>query len=268
MVERTFPGSRILLLPLAAFSASNQSVYYALRRLSEISFSSAVHNNLSWLDMLEHSEGPIAVETDDAVCEINLREDLSVMYAKTDLEILPDEWVAPANYLEVGIVPAPGSTKAAHSISGDLTIDGIAVARHKFFPDEVASKADAAWSLLSRVRGDQGFPLRVSVVDSVPNAIMTRHKIDILPDILPLVDTRFSEAVVELAFASEPWTSQELDLSINSVMNEAAGGMHIALGTGLHGAHIDFISNRASVTWKDETGTTRESPARGEFWTV
>lgn len=64
---------------------------------------------------------------------------------------------------------------------------------------------------------------------------------ELLPSLMECVDPREGAIIREVAFATGTLSKDALDLSINSQFNEAAGGVHVAIGTGLHGAHIDFI---------------------------
>ncbi len=77
-------------------------------------------------------------------------------------------------------------------------------------------------------------------------AIRTAHGDDVMSKIKPLTDKVFHGFLVELAFASLT-PSTKTDWSINSQINEAAGGVHIALGTGVSAAHIDFVSPYAII---------------------
>jgi hypothetical protein len=86
----------------------------------------------------------------------------------------------------------------------------------------------------------------LEIKNSEVTKILTSSGEDILKLIRPLTDEVFHGKLIEVSFASLS-PSENTDWSINSQINEAAGGVHIALGTGVEAAHIDFISPFASV---------------------
>ena len=53
--------------------------------------------------------------------------------------------------------------------------------------------------------------------------------------------------ITEVGFGSLP-SSETTDWSINSQLNEPAGGVHLALGAGETAAHIDFVSPNAMIS--------------------
>lgn len=115
----------------------------------------------------------------------------------------------------------------------------------------------AAWRLLQRVREAGGFPLSLSLVNSRVTAVMTSEGQNLLPQLLSWVDVKNRDLVAELAFATSG-VSLPVDWSVNSAVNEASGGMHVALGAGVEGAHIDFISTEAVLSWCEQDGSTQK----------
>jgi hypothetical protein len=54
--------------------------------------------------------------------------------------------------------------------------------------------------------------------------------------------------LIEVAFSTNTgMKSETIDWNYNSVLNETSLGVHIALGDGATGAHIDFIAPGAAV---------------------
>lgn len=131
-------------------------------------------------------------------------------------------------------------------MNGTLVCDGTAVAHHRHNHKKAGPLARQAWEYLKKIRDAGEFPLSVDVLDSRVTSIRTNSGKCILGDLLPLTDAIFHGMLIEVAFASME-ALERVDWNFNSQLNEGAGGCHIALGTGVDAAHIDFISSRANV---------------------
>lgn len=246
---RAFEGMALLFLPMASFSGDARSISYTLNCMAGIDFAEAVSNNLRWLTGLESCQSRLSISGAGTDCELILGDEINFMQFKTEPEIDPGEWVALAHFLEVALVSRVNRIEPPHHLNGVVVADGVAVAQHRFFPELVAPKANQAWEILEGIRKAGEFPLKVELDQSVVREVVTQGGVDILPQLLPLVDVNYDNILVEMAFASAPEDSFEIDWSVNSLVNEAASGVHIALGTGLRGAHIDFISTPAKAFW-------------------
>ena len=246
---RAFGASALLFLPMASFSGDSRSIRYALNSISGIDFAESVANNLRWLTGLENCYGTLRIVGGGTDCELVLGDELNFMQFKTELEIEQGEWVAVANFLEVAMISKVDRIEPSHLLTGTVMADGVAVAQHRYLPELVAPKAKRAWEILDHLRQAGDFPLRVELERSLIKEVVTKRGIDILPQLLPLVDVNYENVLVEMAFASAPRESFKIDWSINSPINEAVSGIHVALGTGLRGAHIDFISTGANASW-------------------
>ncbi len=246
---RAFEGMALLFFPMASFSGDSHSIRYSLNCMAGIDFAEAVANNLRWLIGLERCQSRLNISGAGTDCELVLGDELNFMQFKTEPEIEPGEWVALAHFLEVALVSKVDRIEPAHRLSGVVVADGVAVAQHRYLPELVAPKANRAWEILDGFRKAGEFPLKVELDQSVVREVVTKGGMDILPQLLPLVDVNYDNVLVEMAFASAPKDSFKIDWSVNSLINEAAGGIHIALGTGLRGAHIDFISTPAKAVW-------------------
>jgi hypothetical protein len=241
-------GAAMLFLPFDAFDPSVPAVRYGLDLLSTLDIRAHVAGVTSLVQMLERTTASVSIATAGATAELLLSDDIHILNAKTHLDITPGEWVAISQYLEVTLVPRKSQHVLGFSLSGELRVDGCAVAAHRFFPDDVGPHAERAWQVIESTRDNGGFPLLVTVEDSRLRSVLTATGVELFPMLLECVDPREGPVVFEVAFASATLPPAAIDWRINSQFNEAAGGVHVAIGSGLHGAHIDFICPDAQIT--------------------
>ncbi|MFL6137594.1 MAG: hypothetical protein ACJ74O_07320 [Frankiaceae bacterium] len=255
---------RLLSVPISSFGADDDTALYSLQMLAAVDFDDAVAQAFDWMTMLEQAVGTLTIATPDASCALELDDDIGVLQPKLDVETALGEWTTPADYLEMALVAARGSTTPCHRLNGEYVATGAAVACHRYHWRKVRPMADEAWARLQSYRSSGEFPLRLQLVDSRVTRIRTAGGRDVLHDLLPLVDRDVDTATTELAFATNSLPPDDIDWRWNTPMNEAACGMHLALGSGLNGAHIDFIEPTATVTWYDEDGAEHVMPRHDE----
>lgn len=242
LLSKLFGQSSVLIVPLLSFAADDEAIIYFSETLPRVDFQAACQANLSLVEALEQTQVPIMVSSGEFSMAVDLSLSLEIALPKLNPEIAKGEWVSLGQFLEIGLVPNEGHT--AFNVNGTLICDGVAVAHHRHNLESARPKAFEAWNILSQVRKDGGFPLNVEVCSSKVISVKTTAGKDLLPDLLPLTDEVFRGMLTEVAFASTS-AFTEVDWTINSQLNEGAGGSHIALGTGVHAAHIDFVSSNA-----------------------
>ncbi len=125
----------------------------------------------------------------------------------------------------------PNFDRKSFEVNGQLVVHGVTIAHHLHSHSKSGPFADEAWSILSGLRAAGRFPLVLTVVDSEVTAILSRDGEDFVNRILPLTDETLRGRLTEVSIGSlEP--SLETDWSINSQLNEPAGGIHLGIGAG------------------------------------
>ena len=177
---------------------------------------------------------------------VTLGDEVDLMTPKTTLPIAQGEWVSIAQYLEVGLVSNRNGRPPRHCMDGVLSAEGTVVASHRYRAAGVEQATRSAWSYLQDLRrAHDGAPIVLEVESSRPVSARIAGR-DILKQLMEFTDPGKREWVGEFAFAaSSEWVQSTIDWSVNSQVNEAIGGMHIGLGLGVSGAHIDFVAPRA-----------------------
>lgn len=102
---------------------------------------------------------------------------------------------------------------------------------------------------MQQLRSNGEFPLTINLVRSRASSIVTRQGKDVAAEIRNLTNESYDLMLLEVAFSGNSGIrAADIDWRINSVMNEGAAGMHIGIGDGVTGAHIDFIAPGVELT--------------------
>ncbi len=239
--RRAFKSSRVLIFPLLAFDASMDAALYAIDLFSRSNLITATRHNQEWLKRLVSSKKPFIFRGNGCNLECEIKDGVTVMGPKTEPRILPGEWEGIGAFFEVGMVLDPEGFQSAYILNGELSIPGVAVAHHRQASDDVGIQASHAWEFLSDLHRQGKFPLKMTIHDSVVTNISTGD-LDIASNLLDLTNPNYGLLLTEMAISTNHDLPNEvIDWTINSQMNEGLPGIHVGLGDGLTGAHIDFI---------------------------
>lgn len=236
--------SAVLLAPLLSFCANQRSVDYFVSRLKKIDFVSACAASRRRIDQFQDLQKPLLISSSGCQLSVVLGDNLEVFAPKLVPEIKPGEWISVSQFLEIALIP--NEDYSCFRVNGNLSCEGISIAVHQKNYETSKPLAKKAWDILSEIRSTGGFPLVVVIDDSKVVEITTQGGDNVLAEIEPLTDKTFHGFLIEVGFASQ-LPDPGIDWTVNSQLNEGAGGVHVALGTGVDAAHIDFISPRAKV---------------------
>lgn len=236
-----FKNSRLLFIPLFSFDPSMGSAIYTLMLLSLSNLEGATSLNRKWLDIIMTRRDPLHLK--GSGCEITCEFDdsVNIMRPKTEVALSPGEWDTVGPYFEVGLIPNPDNFRPGFTVNGVLTVPGVAVAHHRqMHPNLIPSKI-RAWDMLNKLRQDGMLPLEITVENSYVTKI-SAGEIDLRDELEKLTNPMRKLLLTEMAFSTNSGiTSNKIDWSKNSQLNEGAIGIHVGIGDGLTGAHIDLI---------------------------
>lgn len=242
-------NSATLFIPLLAFAYDDSSIEYLVEKLLILDFEQSCSRSLEVVELIQNIDGPIYVTSEDCCLTVELGQEVNIFAPKLIPEILDGENISIIQFLEVALTP--NEKFISFNVNGTLLCDGISIAHHLHTHFKTGPIADSAWDVFKLERQKGNFPLKVEVVNSEIIAIKNRNKVNLIDKILPLTDEIMRSQLTEVGFGSLK-QSQDTDWTINSQLNEPAGGVHLALGSGETGAHIDFISSGAIIsTHKD-----------------
>lgn len=235
-------NSAVLVVPLLAFAYGESEIDYLIQRLSNLSFADSCERNRELLEYVQHKDGPITIEGNGCRLIVELGDEVDIMIPKVVPNIAIGEWISIIQYLEVGLVP--NRTHSSFRVNGQLAVEGVTVAHHLHSHSWSAPIANEAWSLLHGLRSAGLFPLVLTIENSMVLNIVSKDGADFTGRLLQLTDEIMRGGLTEVAFGALE-ASDETDWTLNSQLNEPAGGFHVGIGAGESAAHIDFIAPRA-----------------------
>ncbi|MGL6339297.1 MAG: hypothetical protein ACRC80_09170, partial [Waterburya sp.] len=245
---RLFKNSQALFLPLYAFGSDSKTAIYSINSLRHSDFIASTKLNGDFLEFLASVDKPIVLKGHgtDITYELNGKVDL--MYAKRDIQLQPGIIEPIASYCEVAMVPnAEDFFHPGYVVNGEFCAAGIAVARHSHMPAFVREQHKKAWELFDKLQQSGKFPIKLIIENSRVVKILAGED-NLIEEVRQLTNPLFDGMLIEVAFSTNTGMSPDLiDWRFNSVLNESSLGVHIAMGDGGTGAHIDFIAPGVEV---------------------
>ncbi|MFE1799158.1 hypothetical protein ACFW9L_23780 [Streptomyces sp. NPDC059517] len=266
-LHELFAGSRVLWVPLVSFDPAPGAARYSLDLMLASDLAASTKGNRDWTSVLRRARRPLVVGSDRTSLTFQVvRDDIVVV---TRLQPLLDvgEFVSIAEYFEVdidssldvgadadadadagshsdtgGTGTGTGGGKASYTADGTFWADGLCVARHPQL-DLDAPALKGARELAARVAEAGGMLVRVEdchVVSAVCGGEDWASE-------LARYAGESGSRLIEFSFGTNTEILGALDWSVNSQINEGAGGVHIGVGDGVSGAHIDFVLPAAKV---------------------
>lgn len=241
-----FGESRVLIMPFISFDPRFAATTYTLELLAKAPVTDAVARNRQWLEFLATHAGPITLEGGGTSLTCALDDDVTVLRPKVEMELEVGEWESIGSYFEVGMVPVPEDfrqgIRPGYTVDGVLEAAGCAVAHHRHVGEEAKQRSWRAWEVLQDAREQGAFPLRVEIERSRVNHVWAGGE-DLAPLLGDLSNPNLDRVLCEMAFSTNTAMDPAIiDWTHNSQLNEGAAGVHVAIGEGVTGAHIDFIA--------------------------
>lgn len=237
-----FRGTPVLWVPLASFDARPDAAIYSLELLMHSDFSVAVANNRAVMMKLLAAKSGMEFNADGTHLSFSLEDEVYVN-SRTRVALAPAEHASIGAYFEVELGANWVDQEETFHVNGELLIRGALASHHREMPAELSAKIARADDLLTDLR--TRLPLTVQIEDSrvVPGAFG-----DLDAVMRELTNPMYDGLLTELAFGTNTAVNPHVDWSFNSQFNEGMGGIHIALGDGLSGVHLDFICPDGELT--------------------
>lgn len=237
-----FEDSRVLSVPMAAFDGSITATTYTVARILESDFEAAVTASSAWQRRLEQNLEPLRFSGPRSELSGKLADEIAVAL-RTRTTIAPGDWVAPGEYFEVEL-EALGTAIPRFHVEGRLGLDTILAAASPRLPRELQAKHVRARELVAAWTS-RGEPMLVEVEDNQVVAFRVGAA-DLLDELRDLSNEAYDLAVLEFSIGLNPLMLTNADWTINSFMNEGACGVHIAVGDGMTGIHLDLVATQGS----------------------
>jgi hypothetical protein len=224
-------GSGIVHVPLHAFDPAPAVAVYTMAALRQSDVRRAIGRNRHWVRLLE--------------CE---RVFHFVDGHGTDLRCIPADPITVATALQPDLPPGAArplglffevelerhpSGSRPFTVNGTLHADGVVYALAASFAGERGRIRACARRVLDAAHPNG---LRLDIRDNVVVACVSAGGRSWLDEVSAAVngDLTLSEFAIGTNRLPEP------DFSVNAQVNEGAGGIHVGLGVGEQGMHVDF----------------------------
>lgn len=230
------PGVRALVLPLASFDPA--SLGYSLDVAAASDFAAAAARNKAWRDVFLRSPSPLTfVHPDHPGTELRctLLGDLKVT-AQTEVALTPGRWASFASWFEVEMEVF--DTRARYfSLDGVLPVRGLITAKSPKAAEPVVAQHADMVELIHEVSGQPGE--LVAVGNRIESLVLGGR--DVTKEVVAASGDAYDRNFLEFSLGTNR-PAVELDWSVNSPMNEGIDGVHVAVGDGVLGAHVDVVA--------------------------
>ena len=234
--------TRTIYLGLHAFDASPQATEYSLQQIATSDFRGAIARNRRWVHRLERRRelrfrtGPPA-----AAGSCIPADDL-------DVGTVVSRHLAPGSIVSLGAffeVELEGLADSAPPfvVNGELVVDGVLVALDDDFAGDRAAARSRAQPIADGARHGR---LCLSISDNLVIGCFSDAGRSLLADVAAAVDgdLRLTEFAIGTNRLPAP------NFAVNAQINEGAGGVHVGLGGGARGLHLDFVALTAKPVAK------------------
>lgn len=228
--------SRLFWMPIASFDGTKAAALYALRMLLATDFEQMVDRNRDIMSLLASTSGPYVFTGEGTSVSFSLDENVPLA-SRTRLSLKPSESTSLGFYTEVGMSMAVPDLVMPYHVNGEFVAQGVLFARQRQSPPELDWLFARGEQAVEAIKRDL-LPMKIDIVDN-------RFSPDCLRDLKEVIywttNADYDWRISEFAFGTNVVTANMVDWSYNSQFNEGVGGLHIALGDGRTGIHIDFI---------------------------
>jgi hypothetical protein len=248
-LSNAFSISRVLLVPLAAFDASDDAVCYSLDRLLETDIDNARRLGLMWESRLASSNGRLSFRGNNSFLDFKTSR-FSRLNFRHETMINIGHEIAIGEYLE-SEMEIHSTVLPKFILNGLVHVKAVLAARHSILPKECKQNVDRAQEFANFINQSSNTVV-LELVDSTVNKFLI-DGIDYLSSLRSFTNDAYMLSVTEFSIGLNQQIIHKVDWKYNSLMNEGAGFMHLALGDGFTGAHMDFICNdmRVCQAWED-----------------
>jgi hypothetical protein len=244
-VRRQFRNAAVLLLPIASFDDSFESIRYTMALAFATDYADTCRRNREWIKLLGDRPDPVirfAGPTTDLKCRV---EDNVKAHTSLELGIAPGEWVSIADYCEVSITaPSQDNWCGAFTINGYAEAAGVLVAEDSRVTPDGHERIEAAKALRSELVAKG--PVRLELRDGVLRSVIVagRERVD---EVAEVTNPEYKLHTLELGLGTNPGISPLVDWNVNSQLNEGVEKIHLGFGEGITGAHMDFVIGDVQV---------------------
>ena len=223
------------------FEPTVAAALYSLKLLLSSNFEHALCTQRSVLNMLNSHE-TFFLSGNDADAQVSIPPHAQP-YALLAEDVSHDFVQSVAEFFEVHYAHMNPEEPCPFSVTGTLKIEGILTVLRKPNPTLPAGlKTSLRW--LSDRISEEGALL--SIKENTITSLKIKNEEHI--KLLDLASGSRGLKLTEFAIGVNEAIASNIDYKINSQMNEGISGVHLAIGDGSSGYHIDFLSPFVNVS--------------------
>lgn len=242
ILARLLSGIRVLWIPLASFDSDYESACYSLSLLFASDLETAVEKNRRLISLLLTAREPLEFEGGGTAASVVLDDELRVS-SRTRVVLAEGEQTGIGTYCEVALPTEMTDFAQAYEVGGVFCVEGILVSRHRQMPENNCGEFREARRVVEHLRAR--LPLLLHVEDN--RLVESESLADVYETLRRVTNEKYDLLLTELAFGSNEGIRDRVDWRMNAQVNEGCGGIHLGVGDGLTGAHIDFVSPVGSL---------------------
>jgi hypothetical protein len=223
------------------FEPSVPAALYSLKLMLSSNFEHALRTQRCVLNMLNSNES-FSLTGNDADAQVSIFPHAQP-YALLAEDVSHDFVHSVAEFFEVHYAHMNPKDPCPFSFTGTLNIAGILTVLRKANPTlPEGLKTSLQW-LSDRVSGEGAL---LSIKDNTIHSLKIKSEEHV--KLIDLAAGSRGLKLTEFAIGVNECIAANIDYTINSQMNEGISGVHLAIGDGSSGYHIDFLSPSVSVT--------------------
>ncbi|OGT64434.1 MAG: hypothetical protein A3J38_02060 [Gammaproteobacteria bacterium RIFCSPHIGHO2_12_FULL_45_9] len=228
----------IVLLSIAKFGATPMQLQYTLERVLSADMQDVLTKRKQSYQLIESHDGELTLTAQKSKLRIELYDNIQV--ANFD-EVLKSGWLySIPEFFEASFVHTQEKC-GGFNVNGHFYFDGLITVASK--REILENQKEALNALMTTVVN--GHEKYLIVED---NKIQELHIDGINQSkLLSAFNFEAGREIMEMSFGCNQDVLKKLDWRVNSVANEGAYGMHIALGMAQTAPHIDFISTELKL---------------------
>ena len=232
------PNARVLTIPLIAFDNSEKSTYYLLKMLAICNFKKAFEKKQELIDIIMNVGNKIVLTHDKEnllYCDFSNKVEFKY---PSKLQIGKGSSRSVAEYLELNFNHLYPEIPSCYNLNGQFKFDSCLFAIHPSIDRIQKTQIELAKNLFDDVVHSKECMMYIDN-NKITSFIIGGNKK--LNDLKKIAGESRNSNITELAFGLNSSILGKTNWNYNSQINEGCFGMHLGIGDGKTGIHMDFI---------------------------
>lgn len=242
-IRKLFRKHRALVVPIASFDSGWEAALYTLKMLLLTDYVAATRLGRQWVQSISDHAGTLVFSSGEAGGQgtrlaCRLADDLQADAWLTP-EIQAGQWVSIASYCELSFTArSVRDWTGAFILDGTVVASGALVARDPRYSEAGDARIRDAIRVRDELAARGPITLRMEKGRAVS---VTARGEDFTEAVRQVTNPDYELHAIELGIGTNLALLPHVDWKFNAQVNEGAGVLHIGIGEGMTGAHMDFV---------------------------